>query len=164
MRLKFWGNSLSTLQLCGWLGRGLYPCRILAEISIKIRESSTVIDRAAYWVAPSNARLLSSKKKKREILHCIQEDQQLNKSKENKEKNVKERLVSKPTQNHEFLSKLNKLENKLGILRVVPGFANNFRPKSLDLSEQTLTNLHDTVRTTLPCDKLLELSQETCES
>ena len=27
---KFWGNSLSTLQLHGWLGRGLYPCCILA--------------------------------------------------------------------------------------------------------------------------------------
>ena len=46
-------------------------------------------------------------------------------------------------------------------MEVVPGFANNFRPKSLDLSEQMLTNLYDTVLTTLPRDKLLELSQET---
>ena len=43
-------------------------------------------------------------------------------------------------------------------MQVVPGFANNFRPKSLDLSEQMLTNLYDTVLTTLPRDKLLELS------
>ena len=74
-----------------------------------------------------------------------------------------ERLVSKPTQNelHEFFSKLNQAQNKPGILRVVPGFANNLRPKSLDLSEQMLTNLYDTAHTTLPRDKLLELSQET---
>ena len=43
-------------------------------------------------------------------------------------------------------------------MEVVPRFANNFRPKSLDLSEQMLTNLYDTVLTTLPRDKLLELS------
>ena len=80
-----------------------------------------------------------------------------------KKKNVKQRLVSKPTQNelHEFLPKLNQSQNKPGILQVVPGFANNFRPKSLDLSEQMLTNLFDAVHTTSPCDKLLELSQET---
>ena len=110
------------------------PFRI--ETSIKIRESSTVTDRAAYWVTPSNPSHLqpqkiqdidfgAPKRKKREILHCIQEDQQLDKS---KEKNVTERVVSKPTQNelHEFLSKLNQLENKPEILRVVPGFPNNF--------------------------------------
>ena len=106
------------------------------ETSIKIRESSTVTDRAAYWVTPSNPSHLqpqkiqdidfgAPKRKKREILHCIQEDQQLDKS---EEKNVTESVVSKPTQNelHEFLSKLNQLENKPEILRVVPGFANNF--------------------------------------
>ena len=77
--------------------------------------------------------------------------------------NVKERLVSKPTQNelYEFLSGLNQTEKKPGILGVVPGFANNFRHKFLDLSEQMLTNLYDTARTILPRDKLLELSQET---
>ena len=62
---------------------------------------------------------------------------------------------------HEFLSKLNQSENKLGILRVVPGFANNFQPKSLDLSEQMLTDLYVTVPATLPRDKFLELSHET---
>ena len=71
------------------------------EISKKIRES-TVTDRAAYWVAPSShlqpqkiqdIDFQAPKRKKREILHCIQEDQQLDKSKEKKEKNVKERLV-----------------------------------------------------------------------
>ena len=46
-------------------------------------------------------------------------------------------------------------------MQVVPGFANNFRPKSLDLSEQMLTNLYDTPHTALRRDKLLELSQET---
>ena len=67
------------------------------EISIKIRESSTVRDRAAYWVAPSNSSHLqpqkiqhidfrAPKRKKHEILHCIKEDQQLDKSKEKKEK------------------------------------------------------------------------------
>ena len=103
------------------------------------------------------------KRKKRRILHCAQEDQQLDKSKEKKEKNVKQRLVSKPTQNElqELLSKLNQSENKLGILRVVLGFANNFQPKSLDLSEQMLTHFYDTVPTTLPRDKFLELSHET---
>ena len=144
------------------------------EISIKIRESSTVTDRAAYWIAPSNPSHVqpqkiqdidfrAPKRKKLEILHCIQEYQQLDKSKEKKENNVKEKLVSKPTQNelHEYFSKLNQSENKPGILRVVPGYANNFRPKSLDLSEQMLTNLYDTANTTLPRDKLLELSQET---
>ena len=67
------------------------------EISIKISESSTVTDRAAYWVAPSNPNYLQPQKnkkkqnnnnkktKKREILHCIQEDQHLDKSKEKKE-------------------------------------------------------------------------------
>ena len=82
------------------------------EISIKISESSTVTDRAAYWVAPSNPSYLQpqkkqkqktkktkkkqnktkkqkqktkQKKKTREILHCIQEDQHLDKSKEKKE-------------------------------------------------------------------------------
>ena len=69
------------------------------EISIKISESSTVTDRAAYWVAPSNPSYLQPQKKnnnnkktknkkttkKREILHCIQEDQHLDKSKEKKE-------------------------------------------------------------------------------
>ena len=86
------------------------------EISIKIRESSTVTGQAAYWVASSNLSHLqpqtfqdidfrAPKRKKLEILHCTQEDQQLDKSKEKKEKNVKERLVSKPNQNelHEFL-------------------------------------------------------------
>ena len=57
--------------------------------------------------------------------------------------------------------KLNQSENKPGILRVVPGFANNFQSKSVDLSEQMLTNLYDTAGTTLPRDKLLELSQGT---
>ena len=46
-------------------------------------------------------------------------------------------------------------------MRVVPGFANKFQPKSLDLSEQMLTNLYDTAHTTLPRDNFLELSQET---
>ena len=65
------------------------------EISIKISESSTVTDRAAYWVAPSNPSYLQPQKKKnnnnnkktkkREILHCIQEDQHPDKSKEKKE-------------------------------------------------------------------------------
>ena len=58
-------------------------------------------------------RLSSSKKKaKREIHNCIQEDQQLDKSKEKNEK-IKERLVSKTTQNeiHKFLSKLKQSEN-----------------------------------------------------
>ena len=65
------------------------------EISIKIRESSTVTDRAASWVAPSNPSHLqpqkiqdtdfgAPKRKKLEILHCIQEDQQLDKRKEKK--------------------------------------------------------------------------------
>ena len=57
--------------------------------------------------------------------------------------------------------KLNQWENKPGILGVAPGFANNFRPKSLDLFEQMLISLYDTVHTNLPRDKLLELSQET---
>ena len=96
------------------------------------------------------------KRKKRRILHCIQEDQQLDKSKEKKEKNVKEKLASKSTQNelHEFLSKLNQSENKPVILWVVSGFANNFRPKSLDFSEDMLTNLYDTAHNALPCEKL----------
>ena len=47
-------------------------------------------------------------------------------------------------------------------MRVVPGFENKFRSKSLDLSEQMLTNLYDTAHTTLPRDNFLELSQETC--
>ena len=54
---KFWRNSPSTLQLHDWLGRGRYPCRILAFLDWnfkKNRESSTVTDRAAYWVAPSS--------------------------------------------------------------------------------------------------------------
>ena len=57
-------------------------------------------------------------KKKSEILHCIQDDQQLDKSKGKKEKNVKERLISKPAQNelHELLLKLNQSENKPEIL------------------------------------------------
>ena len=46
-------------------------------------------------------------------------------------------------------------------MRVVPGFANKFRSKSLDLYEQMLTNLYDTAQTTLPRDNFLELSQET---
>ena len=98
------------------------------EISVKIRESSTVTDWAAYWVAPSNPSHLQppkihdinfwAQKKKSEILHCIQDDQQLDKSKGKKEKNVKERLISKPAQNelHEFLLKLNQSENKPEIL------------------------------------------------
>ena len=57
--------------------------------------------------------------------------------------------------------KLNQWENQPGILGVARGFANNFRPKSLDLSKQMLTNLYDTVHTNLPRDELLELSQET---
>ena len=36
-------------------------------------------------------------------------------------------------------------ENKSGILGVGPGFANNFRPRSLDLSEQMLKDLYDTL-------------------
>ena len=66
------------------------------EISIKISESSTVTDRAAYWVAPSNPSYLQPQKKnnnnnnnkktkKREIIQCIQEDQHPDKSKEKKE-------------------------------------------------------------------------------
>ena len=66
------------------------------EISIKISESSTVTDRAAYWVAPSNKSYLQPQKNKKQkknnnnnvilyILHCIQEDQHLDKSKEKKE-------------------------------------------------------------------------------
>ena len=107
---KFWGNSPSTLQLHDWLGRGRYPCRILAFLDWnfkKNRESSTVTDRAAYLVAPSSHLQpqkiqdidfrAPKKKKKLEILHRIQENQELDKSKEKKEKNVKERLVSKPT-------------------------------------------------------------------
>ena len=100
---KFWGSSLSTLQLYGWLGRVLYPCCILAFLDWsfnKIRESFTVTDRAAYWMAPSNPSHIqpqkikdidfrAPKRKKRRILHCAQEDQQLDKSKEKKEKNVK---------------------------------------------------------------------------
>ena len=61
------------------------------EISLKIIESSTVTDRAAFWVAPSNPSHLqpqkiqdidfrAPKRKKREILPCIQKDQQLDKS------------------------------------------------------------------------------------
>ena len=104
----------------------------------------------------------AEKKKKSEILHCIQDGQQLDKSKEKKEKNVKER----PAQNelHEFLSKLNQSENNPGILQVIPGFANNFQPKSLDLSEQMLTNLYDAAHTTLPCDKLLGLVRKLIQS
>ena len=46
-------------------------------------------------------------------------------------------------------------------MRVVPGFANNFQPKSVDLSEQMLTDLYVTVPATLPRDKFLNLSHET---
>ena len=153
--------------MAGWAEICTHVASLLfwTEILIKIRESSTVT--AAYRVAPSNPSHLqpqkiqdidfwAPKRKKTEILHCIQEDQQLDKSKEKKEKNVKEKLASKSTQNelHEFLSKLNQSENKPVILRVVPGFANNFRSKSLDFSEDMLTNLYDTAHNALPCEKL----------
>ena len=50
------------------------------------------------------------------------------------------------------------MENEPGILWVVPGFENNFQPKSLDLSDQMLTNFYDTVHTTLPRDKFVILN------
>ena len=63
---KFWGSSLTTLQLHGWLGRGLYPCCILAFLDWNFKKkswgSSTVTDRAAYWVAPSNPSHLQPQK------------------------------------------------------------------------------------------------------
>ena len=174
---KFWGNSLSTLQLHGWLGRGLYPCCILAFLDWNFSKNQRIFYcnrlscllgctiKSKPSLAPKKFRTLTfqlKKKKKSEILHCIQDGQQLDKSKEKKEKNVKER----PAQNelHEFLSKLNQSENNPGILQVIPGFANNFQPKSLDLSEQMLTNLYDAAHTTLPCDKLLGLVRKLMQS
>ena len=47
------------------------------EISIKISESSTVTDRAAYWVAPSNPSYLQPQKKQQ------QQQQQKNKKTRN---------------------------------------------------------------------------------
>ena len=100
------------------------------EISIKISESSTVTDRAAYWVAPSNPSYLQPQKKKKQQQQ--QQKKQKNakfsivfkriniriKVRRKKKINVKERLVSKPTQNelYEFLSGLNQTEKKPGIL------------------------------------------------
>ena len=46
---KFWGNSLRTLQLYGWLGRGLYPCCILAFLDWNFNK----IQRIIYCNRPS---------------------------------------------------------------------------------------------------------------
>ena len=113
------------------------------EISIKISESSTVTDRAAYWVAPSNPSYLQPQKKQKQKTKKTKKKQnKTKKQKQNKKKNpakfsivfkriniwikvrrkkkinVKERLVSKPTQDelYEFLSGLNQTEKKPGIL------------------------------------------------
>ena len=56
-------------------------------------------------------------------------------------------FLNPPKMNYEFLSGLNQTEKKPGIFRVVPGYANNFLHKFLDLSEQMLTNLYDTAHT-----------------
>ena len=160
---KFWGNSLSTLQFNGWLGRGLYPCCILAFLDWNFNKNQRIIycNRPSYllgWTIKSkpspttnnSGHWLSISKKKKNVKFSIVFTRINNwiKVRRKRKKNVKERLVSKTTQNdiHEFLSKLNQSENKPGILRVVPGLANNFKPKSLDLSEQMLTNLYDTVQ------------------
>ena len=99
------------------------------EISIKISESSTVTDRAAYWVAPSNPSYLQPQKKKTTTTTTKKQKnakfsivfKRINiriKVRRKKKINVKERLVSKPTQNelYEFLSGLNQTEKKPGIL------------------------------------------------
>ena len=81
------------------------------EISIKIRESSTVTDRAAFWVAPSNPSNLqlqkiqdiyfrAPKRKKREIFCCIQDDQQLDKSKKKKKMLIRDSFLNLPKMNY----------------------------------------------------------------
>ena len=143
---KFWEDSnwncmTGLAEVCTLVASLLF----WTEISIKIRESSTATDRAAYWVAPSNSRHFQPQK-----------IQDIDFRAPKRKKTWNSPLYSRGS--IEFLSKLNQSENKPGILRVVPGFANNFWPKSLDLSEQMLANLYDTAHTTLPHDKLLELS------
>ena len=97
------------------------------EISIKISESSIVTDRAAYWVAQSNPSYLQPQKKttttttKQKNAKFSIVFKRINiwiKVRRKKKINVKERLVSKPTQNelYEFLSGLNQTEKKPGIL------------------------------------------------
>ena len=176
--LKFWGNSLSTLQLHGWLGRVLYSCCMLAFLDWNFNKNQWIF----YCNRPScllgctiKSKLSPTSKKKKTTTTTTKKQKNAKfsivfkriniriKVRRKKKINVKERLVSKPTQNelYEFLSGLNQTEKKPGILWVVPGFANNFRHKFLDLSEQMLTSLYDTAHTILPRDKLLELSQET---
>ena len=145
------------------------------EISIKIRDSATVTDKAAYWVAPSNPSKLkpseiqdinfrAPSRKKKELLidlDCTEEHE--DGEKEKNAKQCKSRPISKPSQTEldDFFSTLNNSIVKPGILHVLPKYANQFRPKSLNLSEYVLTELYNHENTDLSNNKLLKLCRET---
>ena len=143
------------------------------EISVKIRESSTVTDKPAYWVAPSNPTKIipkqvkdidfrAPKQKKKELEESIHDLSENRETEAPANKIKKTEAITKPSKDEleNFYATLNNSTKKPGILRILPAYVDQFRSKSSEMSKQVLTNLYDPENVNLNQEKLLELCKE----
>ena len=137
------------------------------EMSVKIHSSKTVTDQKAYWVTPSNNASLQpqelinidfrSPQLKRK---CIETALITSPTNQLHEKNLppkKKIMIEKPSENElsTFYSSLMQSEKKPAILRILPGFADKFKPDVIQYENKLLTKSYSEELVNLSFDDLL---------
>ena len=141
------------------------------EIAVKMRNRRTVTNVAAYWVEPSSKIVppkmiedidfRSTTKKKRELESEV-DGTSATQSTQPKKKKATKTIPSPTTEELDiFYQTLNSSPHlkKAGILTILPGYAEQYKPKSLTSPIPLLSNLYD--ETLKNCDK--QIIDEKCD-
>ena len=126
------------------------------EMVIKIHNSQTVTGKQAYWVSPSNSDTFLEPEmlfnidfrypqfKKKSIEKYISSSSTVPKDGLNSPPVKRKSPITKSTSSEMdiFFENLMKSDKKPAILRILPGYAEKFRPKSLDTPCKSLKNLY----------------------
>ena len=142
------------------------------KMAIKIHYSKTVTDKQAYWASPSNSGAFLQPEM---LINIDFRSPQFKKSIEkhiNSSSTVaKDGLNSPPLKRRSplvkvtssemdiFFENLMKSDKKSAILRILPGYTEKFRPKSLDTPCKSLKNLYSNSCLNMPFQYLQEKMQ-----
>lgn len=121
------------------------------EISVRIRDCQTVTDKAAYWITPSvSASVIPKRIEEIDFRSPKRKLNELDKElvspdPPSRQSSKRKAIVNKATASEleAFYEGLNSCSKKAGILRVIPKYAMEYRPRSLDTPTQTLSELYD---------------------
>ena len=144
------------------ISRGLHQCHYFivlgqnVKMAIKIHNSKIVTDKQVYWASPSNSDTFlqpeilfnidfkSPQFKKKSIEKQINSSSTIQKDGLNSPPLKRKSPITKAMSSEMdiFFENLMKSDKKPAILQILPGYAEKFRPKSLDTSCKSLKNLY----------------------